>query len=138
MDYDGWTAPGVADRAHVIDESEAQRVIEMLPASNFFRMYFDYAHDIVACNKIYHIGVAAALVAAVAPVNLSLVGFKKATFANVFVLLVGASGKAEKTVGMDLGRSLLLDVNRELLAHDPTAEETLLKMLQTRPNRLFF
>ncbi len=129
------TTPG-ASRG--ITEAEVHHAMALLPDGCFLKAYVKYGESQVGSNIAYHIGTGLAMLSAVAPLNLTLTGGKATTFQNVYVLLVGSSGDAEKTTGMNVGRTLLAEVDQEILSSDPTAEETLLKMLAKRPNRLFF
>lgn len=108
-----------------------------MPANCFLRQYHDYAKQQVSSHSSYHLGVALPLVGVCCPRSLLVRGFKKAAFPNVYSVLTGSSGDAEKTLAVDVGLSLLAEGAPHLIGPDPTADETLVKILETRPNQLF-
>ena len=113
------------------------RVLDMLPTDCFLKHYVYYASQQVSSHNSYHLGVGLALSGVSAPRNLKMIGFKRVTTPNVYVLITGSSGDAEKTLAIDVGQTLLAEAAPNLIGPDPTADETLVKILASRPNQLF-
>lgn len=122
----------------VIAEADVIRVLEMLPEQCFLRQYCRFAAHQVSSHLIYHVAMGLVTAGVTASRTHTSHGFKKATFPNFYAMIVGLSGDAEKTLAMDVGLDLLTDAAPQLLGTDPTAAETLLKMLQARPSLLFY
>jgi hypothetical protein len=120
-----------------ITEQDVLRVMQLLPSSNFLRQYVNYGMTQVASHASYHIAVGLALLGISTPRNFQMLGMKRTTFPNTFSLIVGSAGEAEKTGAIDVGRPLLAEIAPELFGPDPTAAETLAKILSTRPSQLF-
>jgi hypothetical protein len=59
------------------------------------------------------------------------------TLPNVYVLVVGPPGHAEKTRTVKVGTRILMEVAPHLRGSDPTAEESLLKSLQVNPSQIW-
>lgn len=103
-----------------------------MPENCFIRQYCQYAETQTAGNLGYSLGIALALVASVAPPNLSLDGPKGETTPNIYVLVVGPSGESEKSLTVNVGVRIFNEVAKDLRGADPTSDEALLKSLHER------
>lgn len=121
----------------MITEADVRGVLALLPYDSFIRQYADYASSQVSSHLGYHVACALGLVAVSAKDGAVTRGFKKTTFPNFYSLIVGPSGEAEKTLAVDILKELMAETFPALEGSDPTAEETLTKILSTRPQLLF-
>jgi hypothetical protein len=120
----------------VIKEQEVRDVLALYP-DGFIRRYCAFAEQQVSSHLGYHLATALCMAAVASPTNLIGVGFKAPTRVNLYGIIVGSSGDAEKTLAINVGLRILSESVPALLGPDPTAEETLSKILSTRPSQLF-
>lgn len=114
-----------------------RRVLALMTKDCFISRYCQYAETQTAGNLGYSLGIALALTAAVAPSNLSLDGPKGATSPNIYTLIVGPSGEGEKSLTIDVGEKVLMEVIPDIRGDDPTSDEALLKALQERSQQIW-
>lgn len=120
----------------MITEQQVRDVLALMP-DGFIRTYCNYAEQQVSSHLGYHLATALTLAAVTAPRDLTGHGFKAPTHGNMYALIVGSSGDAEKTLAINVGLAVMAGAMPSLLGPDPTAEETLTKILATRPSQLF-
>lgn len=123
-----------------ITEQEVDAVLAVLPASNWLRVYVDYASSRVPSHKLYHVGTGLALLAACASagVNGEGPGFLTETFSNFYSLIVGRSALAQKTIALNVGRKLLIEAASTVVGPDPGSEEALFKSLAAQRVQIVF
>lgn len=121
----------------MLTEQDVRIAISRLPPRCFIRNYVQWAEQQVSSPLGYHLAIGLCVAAATIPRDYVVNGFKAPTFANFYSMIVGRSGDAEKTLAINLGLSLLSEAAPALLGPDPTAEETLTRILSSRPSQLF-
>lgn len=107
-----------------------------LPETNFIRNYVYYGALQNSAPLVYHLAMALSLVATSAPRDLVFRHYEAPTFPNFYALICGPTGD-RKTMAVNVGKDILTAAAPALLGHDPTAEQTLVKMLETKPSQLF-
>lgn len=120
----------------MIREADVRSAVEALPDACWLKHYVRYGPTQVASHIGYHLAVGLALIGATTARDFESLGFKKATFTNQYVLIVGASGDAEKTLAIDVGLDMLTDAAPHLIAGDPVSEQALLRTLTATPTCL--
>jgi hypothetical protein len=121
----------------MITEAEVAVARELLPVGCFLKHYADYGTRQVASHTFYHIGIGFSLVGAAMPRNLVALGFKAPTYPNLFAIICGPSGAAEKSLALDVALQLVSETAPELVGPDPTSDQALAKILEARPSQFF-
>lgn len=121
----------------MIREAEVDRVLALLPDGCFLKHYCDYARTQVASHLFYHVGIAFSLVGAVSPSGLVGKGFKAATYANMYALICGKSGQAEKSLALGIAQDIMSVAAPDLVGPDPTSDQALSKILEAHPSLWF-
>lgn len=115
-------------------EAAILEVLALLPAESFIYQYVWWARGQVASPCGYHLGLAAGLVAQVMPSTFAVDGaFLTRALGNWWALVVGESGRAQKTLAVNLALELLNDVAPVARAPDPESVQALFKGLQRAP-----
>lgn len=121
----------------MVTEQEVRAALAQLPQGCFLKHYCEYAEKQSASHLGYHVVIGLVLLGITSSRTLVAHGFKAPTFGNFYGLVVGSSGDAEKTLAIRIAQDLLADAAPTLVGPDPTAEETLTKILANRPSQLF-
>lgn len=121
----------------MIREAEVEVAQAMLPDGCFLKHYMVFGRGQVASHLFYHVGIGFSLVGAAMPRNIVGVGFKAPTFPNLYAIICGPSGAAEKSLALDVALRLVSETAPELVGPDPTSDQALAKILEARPSQFF-
>lgn len=117
----------------MIQEADVLAVLGMLPEHSFVRQYTQYGMTQTASNASYHLGMGLHLAGLCSPPGLVAKGFLADTYPNLWLLLVGSTGHAQKTLALNVGLKLISRAAPTLLGPDPTSEEAFWKNLRAQP-----
>lgn len=119
-----------------ITEAEVESVLPD-DEESFLVRYVNYAKTQVGSPLAYHVGSALMLLSMTAPqMWCASRGFLAPTLANMWVMMVGRSGEAMKTLAIFEMKRVLADIAAETaIGSDPASEEALVKTLVRRPQQ---
>jgi hypothetical protein len=108
-----------------------------LPEAGFIYLYHGYASPITEAPEIYHLFVGMSLIAAACGRNIYLPFGSQRIYPNVWVILVGTSSNLKKSTAINIGKTILTNVDPTVILPTEFSREALLELLQNKPRGLF-
>lgn len=121
-----------------VSEERVARVLEDLPKGSWLKRYCVHASKQTAAPLIYNVGVGLALLATSCPIDYGMAFGPWTLRSNMFVMLVGRSGKDMKSSALTSGENLLDDHAKELKGPEPGSKEGLIESLAEKPRQILF
>lgn len=106
--------------------------VAALPPSGFIRTYVAHAYRQTTAPLAYHFNIGLAILASTCPLAYGMYFAGGSLRSNIFAMLVGESGEAQKSTAVGIGRDILFDAASGLVGDFPGSAEALFESLADR------
>jgi len=111
-------------------------VLNALEEGTYLRKYLEYAASQTDAPWLYHVGAGLAALATVAPPTVRVWHHGHWLYGNLWIMLVGKSGRDRKTTAVRIATDLVSSVNPDLLGTPPGSSQGLQESLIEKPYQM--
>ncbi len=133
---ESFQAGSPAGEVRSVDVVTNREILEVIEPNTYLHAYLEYAACQTDAPFLYHIGCGLAALAAVMPPTVRIWHHGHWCYGNLWIMLVGNSGRDRKTTAIRLATDLIKAVNPELLGTPPGSSQGLQESLIENPYQL--